>query len=41
MMRLRQSANPKDEMIKYREKMENTLEILKEKRKVLTENKEN
>ena len=41
MIKLRQSTNPKDDMIKYRDKMDNTLEILKEKRKVLEKRKEN
>lgn len=39
MIKLRQSTNPKDDMIKYRDKMDNTLEILKEKRKVLEKRK--
>lgn len=39
MIKLRQSTNPKDDMIKYRDKMDNTLEILKEKRKVLEKKK--
>lgn len=41
MMKLRQSGNPKDEMIKYRDRMENTLIILKEKKKSIEKRKEN
>ena len=41
MMKLRQSGNPKDEMIKYRDKMENTLDILKEKKKSIEKREEN
>lgn len=35
MVKLRSSTNPKEDMIKYRDKMENTLIVLKEKRKVI------
>lgn len=35
MIKIRSSTNPKDEMIKYRDTMENTLEILKTKKNLL------
>lgn len=41
MMKLRQSTSPKDDMTKYRDKMENTLILLKEKKKSIEKRKEN